>query len=211
MSENGNLNRKTDLNNKVDQNKKVVRKSLRDRNLSNMSMNYDCKKCKSSPSIGSFNRLRYDNCAYAQDLNQSVSPLNYQMSRYKYENCTACTHDGKYYAPFDLVDYESELKNITRPGSLCNDVKYSPTCEKSEMCISTFEQDNPVVMIKNVCPVVCNNIKKPTYPGYTLNQRDVCGKRVLRSKKSERDTEMRQQQEESNLLVQAEKELGLRQ
>ena len=202
MPDNGNLNIKTDLN------VKGTKNTLRDRILSNMSMNYDCKKCKACPSIGSFNRLRYDNCTYAQDLTQSVTPLNYQMSRYKYENCTACTYDGKYYAPFDLVDYESELKNITRPGSSCNDAQYSPTCEKSEMCVSTFEQSNPVVMVKNICPVVCNNIKKLTTPGYTLNQSDVCGKRVLRSKKSERDSEMR---EESNLLVQAEKELGLRQ
>jgi len=174
-------------------------KSLRDRNLSNMSMNYECKKCATCPSIGSFNRLRYDNCAYSQDLNQSTSPLNYQMSRYKFENCSACSYDGKYFAPFDLVDYESELKNITRPNSLCDSIKYSPTCEKSEMCISTFEQDNPVVMVRDVCPVVCNNIKKPTYPGYTLRQRDYCGKRTQRSAA----------QEEENILRQAEKKLGL--
>ena len=175
------------------------KKSLRDRNLSNMSMNYDCKKCATCPSIGSFNRLRYDNCAYSQDLNQSTSPLNYQMSRYKFENCSACSYDGKYFAPFDLVDYESELKNITRPNTLCSDLKYSPTCEKSDMCISTFEQDNPVVMIRNVCPVVCNNIKKPTYPGYTLKQRDYCGKKTQKS----------EAQEEENILRQAERELGL--
>lgn len=184
------------------ENRRVAeRRSLRDRNLSNMSMNYECKKCQSCPSIGSFNRLRYDNCAYALDLNQSTSPLNYQMSRYKFENCDACTDKGQYYAPFDLVDLESEIKNITRPGSLCNDIKYSPTCEKSEMCTSTFDQSNPVVLVRNVCPVVCNNIKKPTYPGYTLKQRGQCG-RLLRNKKSYND-------EEEKILRQAERELEM--
>jgi hypothetical protein len=151
-------------------------------------MNYECNECGSCPSIGSFNKLSYDKCAYALDLKQSTTPLNYQMSRYKFENCTACTMDGQYYAPFDLVDYESELKNITRPESLCNNMKYSPTCEKSDMCVSTFEKSNPVVLVRNVCPVVCNNIKKTSYPGYSLRENDYCDrqKNDLRVKKSQR-------------------------
>lgn len=138
--------------------------------------NYDCNKCASSSSIGSFNNLTYDNCEYAQDLHQSTSPLMYQMSRYKYENCSACTFDGNYYAPFDLVDYESELLNITRPASLCSSQKYSPTCKRSDRCVSTFDRSVPAVAIKDVCPVVCNNIKKMKTPGYTLNQQGVCGR-----------------------------------
>jgi len=140
-----------------------------------VGMNYECTKCASCPSIGSFNRKSYDNCAYALDLNQSVSPLNYVMSRFQYENCSACTFDGKYYAPFDLVDQESELLNITRPDSKCNSMKYSPTCAKSDMCTSTFDKSNPSVAIRNICPVVCNNIQKMKTPGYTLNQSKYCG------------------------------------
>lgn len=140
-------------------------------------MNYQCSKCAACPSIGSFNRTTYDNCAYALDLHQSTSPLNYFMSRYQYENCSACTFDGKYYAPFDLVDQESELLNITRPVSKCNQLKYSPTCVKSSMCTSTFDKSNPAVAVRDVCPVVCNNIQKMKTPGYTLNQRNYCGKK----------------------------------
>ena len=143
-----------------------------------------CNNCDSCPSIGSFNRLTYDNCAYSLDLNQSTSPLIYQMSRFKYENCSACTLDGNYYAPFDLVDYESELKNITRPASLCNSTKYSPTCKRSKRCISTFDKSVPSVAVKDVCPVVCTNMKPQTSPGYTLKQQPWCGS--LRQKKSEK-------------------------
>jgi hypothetical protein len=139
--------------------------------------NYECNNCKSCPSIGSFNRMTYDNCAYALDLKQSTSPLLYQMSRYKFENCSACTLDGNYYAPFDLVDFESELKNITRPGSLCNSTKYSPYCKKSDRCVSTFDPSVPPVAVKDVCPVVCNNIKKMTNPGFSTKQKAYCGKK----------------------------------
>lgn len=147
---------------------------VRDRNLKQMSVNSTCKKTDSSSSIGSFNRLRYDTCTYNQDLTQSTDPLNYQMTRYKFENCSACTYEGKYYAPFDLVDFESELRNITRPGTQCDSLKYSPTCEKSESCVSTFEKSNPVVLLKDVCPVVCNNIKRSLNTGTNVRQKDYC-------------------------------------
>lgn len=153
--------------------------------LENQSI--DCKEeCKTCPSIGSFNRLTYDNCEYSKHLQESTSPLMYMMSRYKYENCGVCTYDGKLWAPFDLVDYESELLNITRPNSKCPDMKYDPRCPRSPMCISTFDSDWPVVYAPDVCPVVCNNIKKMMTPGYVLHERAYCGRPLSEEEKRKR-------------------------
>ena len=38
----------------------------------------------------SFNRLPYDNCAYAKQLQESVTPMEYSLFRGKYENCKQC-------------------------------------------------------------------------------------------------------------------------
>ena len=38
----------------------------------------------------SFTRLDYDNCAYAKELEQSTSSLEYLMYKGKYENCKNC-------------------------------------------------------------------------------------------------------------------------
>lgn len=185
-------------------------------------MNYECTEgCNTCPSIGSFNRMTYDNCAYTEDLHQSTSPLLYQMSRYKFENCSACTFDGTYFAPFDLVDYESELKNISRPSSLCSNMKYSSTCKKSPLCTSTFDPSNPVVYAPNVCPVVCNNIRKVKSPGYKVEGNVTCpfkGGDSLRRKKSEQNRFRSESSsplarkhlaEENVLLRQVEQELDL--
>lgn len=132
--------------------------------------------CPTCQSIGTFNRLNYDNCAYDKRLQESTSPLSYQMSRYKFENCARCTYNGTQYAPFDLVEEESELKGISRPATRCPSRLYNPMCKRSNICWSTYDKDVPVVYPANLCPVVCNNIKKMRTPGYTLHKRDYCGK-----------------------------------
>ena len=38
----------------------------------------------------SFNRLTYDNCAYSTTVKESVSSLDYNLFKGKYENCTQC-------------------------------------------------------------------------------------------------------------------------
>lgn len=137
----------------------------------------DCREtCPTCPSIGTFNRLNYDNCAYKKKLGESTSPLMFQLSRYKFENCGRCTYDGAHYAPFDLVSEESELKGLTRPATRCPSRLYTPTCKKSDLCWSTYDKDFPVVYPADLCPVVCNNIKKMKTPGYVLQKREYCGK-----------------------------------
>ena len=115
--------------------------------------------------VGGFNRRSYDDCAYQQKVDESTSPLHYQMSRFKYENSSACTTDGKYHAPFDLVDFESELKNITRHTSRCNNKKYSPKCnwtDKEESCMNTFDSKAPSIVLRDICPVVQNKLRRMT-------------------------------------------------
>ena len=104
-------------------------------------------------------RLPYDPCAYKKRLSEAVGPYAYQMLDDKYENCSRCVYDH-YTRPFDgdIIDVDSELRNITRPASLCPSHKYNPRCKKSPMCISTFDDSVPVVLAPEVCPIVFNNL-----------------------------------------------------
>ena len=60
--------------------------------------------------VGSSNKLIYDDCEYKKRLYESTSPLSYQLYEGAHESCTKCM-DELFVRPFDLVDYESELKN----------------------------------------------------------------------------------------------------
>ncbi len=122
----------------------------------------------SSVNLGAYNRLSYDNCAYQKRLYESTSPLMYQLYDGKFENCDKCTYKNEFWRPYDLVDLESELKNITRPNSKCSQLKYNPDCVKSKLCTSTFEKNLPVIVDRQVCPVVTNNIPRMNNVGYTL-------------------------------------------
>jgi hypothetical protein len=128
-----------------------------------------------SPGVffGASNRLMYDNCSYSKQLYESTSPLLYHLYEGANENCGKCVYD-KFWRPFDLVDIESELKNITRPNSHCDQFKYDPRCNKSESCISTFDKDVPVTFVPEVCPIIHNNIAKMTDPGYSLPEARIC-------------------------------------
>lgn len=118
-------------------------------------------------SIGEFNRLIYDNGAYKKELFESTSPLMYQLYEGKHENSKKCKKD-KFVRPYDLVDIESELFNLTRPNSRCPELKYNPECVKSRQCVNTFDASVPVVYVPELCPIVFNNIEKMTDVGYVL-------------------------------------------
>lgn len=125
--------------------------------------------------IGSFNKSRYDDCAYQKDLYESTSPLAYMLYFGAQENCNKCIYD-KFYVKYqpEIVDTESELLNLTRPLSKCDQFKYSPTCKRSGLCTSTFDRSNPVVLAPEVCPIVYNNIPRMTSPGYHLPNPNIC-------------------------------------
>lgn len=126
--------------------------------------------------FGSSNRLSYDNCAYQKKLYESTSPLAYQLYDGKWESCDKCIYDGQFWRPYDLVDVESELKNITRAASKCPQYKYNPNCKKSKNCLSTYDRTAPVVLAPEVCPIVFNNIYKMKTPGYDVPNANFCGK-----------------------------------
>jgi len=125
---------------------------------------------------GGSNRLPYDHCAYQKRLYESTSPLMYQLYEGAHEHCGKCTYEGRFYriGHGDLVDYESDLRGITRPATKCDQFKYSPTCTKSEMCISTFDPSFPITPAPELCPIVRSNIPRWLSPGYILPSGDMC-------------------------------------
>ena len=59
--------------------------------------------------IGASNKPLYDCCEYAQDLQQSVEPLSYQMYFGKEENCNKCIENKVWFKQDPtLVNIESE-------------------------------------------------------------------------------------------------------
>jgi hypothetical protein len=124
---------------------------------------------------GSSNRSIYDTCDYQKRLFESTSPMAYQLYQGKFENCNKCIYD-KFYVPFqpEIVDVESELLNLTRPLSQCDQFKYSPSCKKSGLCMSTFDRTAPIVLAPEVCPIIYNNIPRQTSPGYHLPNPNFC-------------------------------------
>jgi hypothetical protein len=134
---------------------------------------HECKE-NGCQNFGSSNKLMYDRCAYQKDLSQSTSPLTYRLYEGAYENTEKCKHENKFYRPMDLVDVESELKNITRPNSRCPQFKYNPGCVKSQSCFSTFDKSNPIVLAPEICPIVHNNIPRMNHPGYDVPKMNLC-------------------------------------
>ena len=125
--------------------------------------------------IGSFNRTKYDSCAYEKKIQEETSPLAYQMYEGKFENCNKCVFE-KSYRSFDLVDIESELRNQTRRATKCPQHKYNPRCQKSPRCISTFDLSVPVVFAAEMCPIVKNNLRPQKNVGYELSNEPLCRK-----------------------------------
>ncbi len=134
-------------------------------------------------SAGGFTNLIYDRCAYQKDVYQSVEPLSFMMYPGKFENCGKCVYDkNNFWRPFDaqIVDAESELKNITRRASKCPQYQYKNDCKKSCYCTSTFDKTNPIVYPAEMCAITHNNLPRMVGPGYTLNTDLNCQARVQR-------------------------------
>ena len=124
---------------------------------------------------GASNRQVYDCCAYAQTLQQSVDPLQYQLYFGAQENCSKCIDKKAWYKQDkQIIDIESDLLLMTRPLSKCDQYKYNPNCESSQQCISTFDPNIPRILSPSLCPIVYNNIPVITSPGYALPDSDIC-------------------------------------
>lgn len=132
-----------------------------------------------SGSPGGFTGPHYDHCELDQENQLHNSVYSHQIYHGKFEHCKKCTHEGKFYTPYNaaIVDAESELKNITRPATRCNKFKYNPKCKKNGMCTSTFDESNPVVLAPEVCPIITNNVRKPTSSGINMPSPLPCARR----------------------------------
>lgn len=122
----------------------------------------------------SFTRLDYDCCAYAKDLQESTTPLEYLMYRGKFENCKKCP-DNTNNLDFGIkVDVENELRNQTRYSTKCPSKKYDPTKP-----FPAAKTTNP-----HVCERIPSGLKKPTGPGYDDSKlgRSCCPKSQEESK-----------------------------
>jgi hypothetical protein len=108
----------------------------------------------------SFTRLDYDTCAYAKDLQESTTPLEYLMFKGKFENCKQCP-DYTNNIDFGVkADVESELRNQNRYTSKCPSNKYDPTKP-----FAGAKTTNP-----HVCERIPSGLKKPTCVGYDASK-----------------------------------------
>ena len=125
---------------------------------------------------GASNRQIYDCCAYAQALQQSVDPLQYDLYFGAVENCNKCIDKKAWFKQDrEIVDIESDLWNITRPLTKCDGYKYNPNCKTGPNCVSTFDPNAPRVLSPSLCPIVYNNIPIQNNPGYTVpNPGNIC-------------------------------------
>ena len=87
----------------------------------------------------SWNRTKYDQCAYQKELSQSTSPINYSLDPNKFYNCNDCRNNlgllggnNVSITRDNMVDLESDLFGITRQNSLCPERKYLPHCEQCD-------------------------------------------------------------------------------
>ena len=88
----------------------------------------------------SFNRLRYDNCAYTHELKESVGTLAYMLDPSRYENCNKCRMElgiiggtNVSHIKGNLVDLETDLRGTTRMSSKCPSRKYQNPCPNGDM------------------------------------------------------------------------------
>jgi len=105
----------------------------------------------------SSNRLRYDACAYATDIKESTSPLDYNLFQGKYINQKNCAvSDFTNTLEFiDRATVESELYGITRSNTQCPSLKYDP---KRNFKGADF---SPPIMCDNIYYITPNNLEKP--------------------------------------------------
>jgi hypothetical protein len=105
----------------------------------------------------SSNRLIYDKCAYATEIKESTSSLDYFMFKGKYQNCTQCPV-GEFPNNIEfpiLTDVESELYGLTRNGSLCPAQKYNPDIPFK------YAEYSPPRMCQSIYNITPSNLEKP--------------------------------------------------
>jgi hypothetical protein len=88
----------------------------------------------------SFNRLKYDTCAYKHELSESVGTLNWILDPNRFENCNKCRMEfglvggtNVSHISGNLVDLESDLMGTTRLNTKCPTLQYLNPCPTGDM------------------------------------------------------------------------------
>jgi hypothetical protein len=86
----------------------------------------------------SSNKLKYDNCQFMSELNQSMSTANWILDSNRFENNTKCFNQFGLlggttvsHAKGNIIDIESDLMGTTRLNSKCPTNKYLNPCPQS--------------------------------------------------------------------------------
>lgn len=115
--------------------------------------------------IGNSTRLNYDECSYKKQLNESVSPGNYKLSIDQTENVNRCRgKNDAIHFKYEFVDAETDLLNIMRLNSHCDELKYNATDPAQIASVAAIPKSFP----PELCPIVQTNIPKTTDKGFTL-------------------------------------------
>jgi hypothetical protein len=100
----------------------------------------------------SFNRLKYDSCAYSAALNENTSYANYILDTVKFHRCDTCrpqlgTVGGTAVSSIqgNLVDLENNLRGIDRPNTHCPSYKWLPVKDPERPVFKGREYIKPVV------------------------------------------------------------------
>jgi hypothetical protein len=136
---------------------------------------------------GSWERLKYDTDAYKYGLKENEKVVNHLINRPKI--CDPCRQPHPGYIgdvgvsisqDRNLVDVESDLKNIDRINSDCPSKKYKPLCPKMENCNEGYPCGGGVV-------AGCYNSQEKTsdlpqcdfYPIETRTTHPICQYRAI--------------------------------
>jgi len=111
----------------------------------------------------SFNRLNYDNCAYAKTLQESTGSLEINLYLGKFENKKQCPV-GKFTNNLQFgirADVESDLWGVIRPDSRCPEKKYDPSAPRVKNSDNT-----PPRVCDTIYYITPTNMKMPTSNGF---------------------------------------------
>ena len=110
----------------------------------------------------SFNRLNYDNCAYAKTLQESTSSLEWNLYLGKFENKKTCpVGDFTNNLEFGTrAEVESDLWGVIRQDSKCPEKKYDPSKPRGRGDLTAARACDTIFYITPT------NMKMPTSNGF---------------------------------------------
>lgn len=127
----------------------------------------------------SFNRSKYDNCSYKNELNRNVGILGYVLNINNYENAKPCRHQLGWTAgnnvshiKGDVIDLESDLRNQTRYISKCCGSVYTPS-DDGFIYNDKTTPINTKPLHLNACQTIAYKSVPLPYSNYINNSR--CG------------------------------------